>query len=357
MDLWLLLLFAASRLLVVGAALAAEAVMARDPDFTPGPDGPLLGSLTSWDGFFYLGIARDGYSAVPVAGDYLNLAFPPLYPLLIRALTLPFPGAEELVAVAIANVAFLLAVVLLVRLGTPYLGRDAAVRAAGLLIISPFAWVFAMAYSESLFLLLILGAFLAANGRHRLLAGLLLALAVSCRLQGVILVLPLLILMLRQDGWRPRRSQAWLLLGPITLIAFVGYVALLSGNLGGFAEAQQAWGRAGIGAADPNQTIAAGFTLYQAALLGTLLLSVYLLIYVRVDRIRPEYWSVPVLFLSLALLSGSLESIGRYATLAFPYWWILASRRSVPIRRGWPIISAILFVSLACLAFARVWVP
>ena len=43
-------------------------------------------------------------------------------------------------------------------------------------------------------------------------------------------LLPLLVLMLRQDGWRPRVSQAWLLLGPAAALGFFLYIGSLTGS-------------------------------------------------------------------------------------------------------------------------------
>src|SRR5688572_22804210 len=228
LDRGLVALFVASRVLIVAAAFVAEALIPRNPLLEPGADGPILRSLTSWDGAFYLSIVRDGYQADLVPGAYSNIAFPPLYPLIVRLLSWPIPGSEGIVAILVANLAFLAALALLVRLGSPYLGRRRSAIAAGLLVIYPFASVFGMAYSESLFLLLMVAAFLAAERRHRAWAGIFLLLTVLCRLQGVALVLPLLILMLRQDGWRPRASLGWLLLGPLAGVAFLGYVATIT---------------------------------------------------------------------------------------------------------------------------------
>ena len=78
--------------------------------------------------------------------------------------------------------------------------------AAALLAIYPFASAFGMAYTESLFLLLTVGAFLAAERGRRPVAGILLALATLTRLQGAALALPLVLLLLRKDGWRPKRT-------------------------------------------------------------------------------------------------------------------------------------------------------
>ena len=357
LDRNLVAMFVVSRLLVVGAALIAENLIPRNPGLIPGADGPLLRSLTSWDGFYYLGIARDGYQAAPVVGAYSNVAFPPLFPLLVKILSLPFPGAQGIVALLISNAAFLVALGLLVRLATPYIGRQRATIAAGLLVIYPFASVFAMAYTEGLFLMLMLAAFLAAERGHRTWAGIFLALTVLCRLQGVALALPLWILMLRQDGWRPRPSQAWLLLGPAAAAAFLAYIAGVTGSATAFLDAQKAWGRVGVGGSAPGSTIGAKLSLYQAALLGTLLWSVFLLVFVRVDRLRPEYWLVPVLFIAAEISSGSLEAVGRITMLAFPLFWILANRDSLIARRLWPAVSVIGFTVIAVLSFGGYWVP
>jgi hypothetical protein len=357
LDRGLVAVFIASRLLIVVAAVVAETLIPRNPGLIPGADGLLLRSLTSWDGWYYLGIARDGYHAAPVVGAYTNVAFPPLFPAIVRVLSLPFPGWEGIVAVLVSNVAFLVALGLLVRLGTPYLGRRRATLAAGLLVIYPFASTFAMAYTESLFLLLMVAAFLAAERGHRTWAGIFLALTVLCRLQGVALILPLWILLLRQDGCRPRASQAWLLLGPLAGLAFLAYIATITGSPTAFLDAQRAWGREGVGGAAPGKTIGAQFSPYQGALVLTLLWSVFLLVYVRVDRLRPEYWLVPVLFIAAEISSGSLEAVGRITMLAFPLVWILASRRSSFVRRAWPLVSVGLFTLIAVLSFGGYWVP
>ncbi len=357
LDGGLVALFVASRLIIVLAAFVAEALIPRNPLLEPGADGPILRSLTSWDGTFYLSIVRGGYEADLASGAYSNIAFPPLYPLIVRLLSWPIPGSEGIVAVLVSNLAFLAALGLLVRLGTPSLGRRRSAIAAGLLVIYPFASVFAMAYSESLFLLLMVAAFLAAERGHRAWAGIFVALTVLCRIQGIALVLPLLILMLRQDEWRPRTSLGWLVLGPLAGVAFLAYIATVTGSPTAFLDAQQAWGREGIGGAPPGGTIAAMFTPYQGALILTLLATTFLLIFRRADKLRIEYWLVPVLFIAAELSSGSLEAVGRITMLAFPLVWILANRRSLFARRAWPTVSAGLFAIIAVLQFGGYWVP
>jgi len=357
LDAGLVTIFVASRVVVLFAALVAEYLIPRNPGLNPGADGPILRSLTSWDGWYYLGIVDNGYQATPVAGAYSNVAFPPLYPALVKVLSLPIPAYSGIVAVLVSNVAFLLALGLMVRLGTKYIGRRRASLAAGLLVIYPFASAFAMAYTESLFLLVMLAAFLAAERGHRAWAGIFFALTVACRLQGAALILPLAILMLRQDGWRPKASMLWLLLGPIAAAGFLVYIANVTGSTTAFLDAQQAWGRTGIGSAEAGKTIATGFTPYQGALLVTLLATTFLLVFVRADRIPIEYALVPILFIVAELSSGSLEAVGRITMAGFPLFWILANRRSVAMRRGWPMVSAGLFAIVAILSFGGYWVP
>jgi hypothetical protein len=99
------------------------------------------------------------------------------------------------------------------------------------------------------------------------------------------------------------------------------------------------------------------FTPYQASLLLTLGVAVFLLVYVRHDRIPLPYALLPVLTLGLAFSSGLLEAIGRITMLAFPYAWLLAGRRSGWFRRSWPLLSTGLMTLLAVLMFGGYYVP
>lgn len=214
-----------------------------------------------------------------------------------------------------------------------------------------------MAYTESLFLLLMVWAFLAAERRHRAWAGIAFALAVLCRIQGVTLLLPLALLMLRQDGWRPRPSQAWLLLGPLAVGAFFAYIGAVTGSATAYLDAHQAWGRTGPGSFDVDGTIAASLSPYLAALVVTLASTVFLFVFMRADRLPVAYAAIPVIFVTAVMASGSLESVGRITMLAFPLAWIIAGRRSVVVRRTWPVASAGLFMAVALLSFGGYWVP
>jgi hypothetical protein len=247
----------------------------------------------------------------------------------------------------------------LYALGRRHIGDRRAALACFLLAISPFSAVFSMAYGESLFLVLAIGSFLAAERGNRPGAGILLALSAVCRLQGAVLFLPLWILFLRQDALRPRLSQAWVLLAPLAVAGFLVYVAWLTGSFDAFVTNMADWGRGGaaVEATFAGRNIASHFNPIQLVLLAVLCASIWPLVYARADGIRLEYVLIPVLFIGVTFVSGNLESIGRYATAAFPFAWVLANRRSAFWRRSWPAISAGLLALFSVVSFGGYWVP
>ena len=349
-----------SRLLVLLAALSAETVVGPNPNLIPGDPAPILQSLTSWDGAWYLGIVRQGYHAAAFPGGYHDYAFLPLYPMLVRLLSLPFPGWEGLIAVLLSNAMFVVAVVLLVRLTEGMFGRNLGYRSAAIMALFPFSAAFSMAYAESLFTALMLGAFLAVERRRPVYAGLLLALATLTRLQGVILLLPLVWVLWERSG-RRRPSAGWLalLLGPLAAGAALGWVIWLTGDPSAYGAAQGEWGRLGLGG-DPQGSLVAGFStsvaLVHAINFTVLIGATFLFVFVRRDRIPAAYVSVPALFLVVVFLSGSIQSIGRLLLPAFPYHWIPAKRRGA-LGRAWPAISAVLLFGISLLMFAGWFVP
>ena len=109
----ILAIFLITRLLLLAVAFAAEATQPPPPDDVIVDARPILTSLTSWDGRYYTSIADDGYHADPSSGpDY---AFYPGYPIAVRALSLLTLGDIDLAAVLVANGAFLLLLVALLR--------------------------------------------------------------------------------------------------------------------------------------------------------------------------------------------------------------------------------------------------
>ena len=156
---------------------------------TPVDIGVLLTTWNHWDAANYVRIAQYGYQT------HFDLAFFPLFPFLISCLGKLLGGASWsylLVGTLISNVALPGVLFLLYTLTAETMGEHVAWRTILYLCIFPTAFFFFAAYNESLFLLFILGAFLALRRQHWLLAGLMGLLAALTRSAGILLVLPYL---------------------------------------------------------------------------------------------------------------------------------------------------------------------
>jgi hypothetical protein len=116
----------------------------------------------------------------------------------------------------------------------------------------------------------------------------------------------------------------------------------------------------GLGA-DPQGSLATGLTgpvaLVHAINFTVLIAATFLFVFVRRDRIPAPYVSVPVLFLGMTFLSGSIQSIGRLLLPAFPYDWILAKRNGFVGRVVWPVASAAMLFAVSVLMFSGWFVP
>jgi hypothetical protein len=174
-------------------ALAAVAAMLFEDRLNPdrGPwdtgrlhdAGTVVDVLARWDSNWFLQIAEQGY-AWPSASP----AFFPLYPLLVGMLGRVLDGHYVVAAVVASLVAAAIAFELLHRLSLLRIGADAAFRTVLFLAVAPMSLFLGVAYSESLFLALAVGCFLAAERGKLELAAVLAGLALLTRPQGAALV-------------------------------------------------------------------------------------------------------------------------------------------------------------------------
>lgn len=352
--------FLVTRVIVALVALVLEGSIPlgyHGPTFSA---APLLGSLTGEDAVYYLGIARDGYHLQPVANGHYDWAFFPLFPLATKIASVVTLGNIALAGVLVSNVAFLGAMLVLYRLSVRHLGHEVSLRSVTFLAIAPGAVAFTLAYSDSLFLLVAVAAFLAAEQRRLALMGLFYGLATLCRLPGLALGLPLLAVLLA-DGGRPTRSWAWLLLGPLALLAFYGYLGWLTGDVLANLHAQATWDIAAVlGTPEPvntTDTPVAAFSVLPILLIGTLLAYTFLFVYMRGDRIPLPYAVLAAVSFGTVIASLRLQSVARYLVVAWPFSWILASRRSAWFRDAWPIVSTGLFTIHAVLNITQALAP
>jgi hypothetical protein len=188
----------------------------------------VLGVWQRFDTLWYLKVAQYGYSP----NDGSTVYFP-LYPLLIRLLGKILLDNYLIAALVISNLAYIAALYCLYKLTEKELGRSIARRSTVYLAIFPTAFFFLAAYTESLFLLLTLAALLCAHEKRWWLAGLLGFFASLTRLQGVVLVCPLLYIYLRQRGFRlfaVRADVLGALIVPLGAATFLAYQHLVLGS-------------------------------------------------------------------------------------------------------------------------------
>lgn len=192
-----------------------------------------------WDAPHYLDLAVLGYRATDPGvrfieeyrraypGDLpLYIVFFPLYPWLAGAVNVLLH--EPLVsAFAVSTLASLFVAPLLYRLVCADEGPEVGVRAAWFLLIFPTAYFLHIGYTESLFLTLVLGSFLAARHDRWWLAGILGGLAALTRINGLVLIPALAAeAWFARDGDPEHRIRAeWLAIG-LVAVGFAGYLAL-----------------------------------------------------------------------------------------------------------------------------------
>ncbi len=176
----------------------------------------------NWDSKHYLRLAEHGYVA---AGDSrVSLVFFPLYPWLVRLVA--FVARDYmLAALIVSGFASVAAALLLRRLARCDETEEVSRNAVWFLLIFPTSYFLHVAYTESLFLALVLGCFLAARKSHWALTGILGAAACLTRVNGLIL-LPALATEVGLQYWQTRRINfRWLWLGLVPC-GFLGYLWL-----------------------------------------------------------------------------------------------------------------------------------
>ena len=187
-----------------------------------------------WDSAFFLRIAEHGY-------DKASAAFYPLYPGLVAGVGRVFGGHYVVAGIVVSLASALGAFLLLHRLAEERLGVDGARRTVLYLAVFPMALFLQAVYSESLYLLLVLAAFLLAERGRFAPAGVAAGLAILTRATGVAL-LPALALL----AWRSRHRTRALARLTLAVPVAAAYPLLLWQQVSdpwAFAHAQERWHR------------------------------------------------------------------------------------------------------------------
>jgi len=199
--------------------------------------GWVLNVWARWDSKWLVGIAEHGYTR---AQEY---AFFPLYPGAVGALGRVFFGHYVVAGVLVSLAAALGSFLLLHRIADQRLGLDGGRRAVLYLAVFPMSLFLQAVYTESLFLLLTLAAFLLAERRRFAAAGLVTGLALLTRPAGFALIPPLVLL-----AWRSSnrlRALGGLASAPLLFAAYPLYLWRKLGDPLAFvhAELDPAWTR------------------------------------------------------------------------------------------------------------------
>jgi len=184
----ILWLFIATRIvLIIITYIAYILLTAPKYSSTPVDVVALFTTWNRWDAANYVRIAQYGYE------QRVDLAFFPLFPLLVSAIGHVLGSWSYLLAgTLISNGALLGVLFLLYRLATDAFDATTAQRTLLYLCIFPTALFFFAAYNESLYLLFTVGAFLALQRQRWGLAGWLGLLASLTRSVGILFVIPYL---------------------------------------------------------------------------------------------------------------------------------------------------------------------
>lgn len=326
-----------------------------------------------WDTPWYLRIAENGYERLDA-----SLVFMPLYPFLIKVAGLLLGGNYLLGALLVSSLAGLIASILLFELAdSEKLTKVNAMQTVLAMLVFPSAFFLFAAYTESLFLMLVLAGWLCARHKCWLAAGILAALATLCRLQGALLS-PVLFwfYLVSASGGEELKPLAqmraiWSMLTTSTgrvmakasllqpaglaiflpLTAMLAYLAWLNfSSLGSISQALvNFWG---IHTVMPWE----GFRLFLVRLLtgervfidyidlGTLLLMLAVCIYASF-RLDPAYSLYNWLNVSLFFMRGTpphlLDSFSRYFLMLFPAFLVFGGLRNRRLALAFGLLSFI----------------
>jgi hypothetical protein len=300
-----------------------------------------------WDAFarydagWYHGIASQGY--VYGEGGRTNLAFFPLYPMLMRGGGTLLGSRQEdfyFAGIVISWLAFAAAMVVLYQLARLDLDERAAGRAVVYAAVFPFAYFFGMVYSESLFFLGLVGAAYAMRTKRWAWAAVAGAAMTATRVTGVMALPGLAWLAWRAVGGE-RREQAKAALSVLGCLAGIGlysaYNYALSGHAFAWYDAITYWNYepggnpvamplAVLGALVTRPMIYLNETMAPYDLLNTVAaVGALCLVPVIWKRFGTGYALIVLGGLLLPLSSGQLEGLGRYTSVQFPIALALAS--------------------------------
>ncbi len=196
---------------------------------------PGLRLWSNWDGLWYLSIAHLGYH-----GRVEATAFFPLYPLLVSGL-----GATVLAGVIVSWAAFGVGLVFLWQMTSDRDGPRIAWYTVIGCITWPTAFFYGAVYTESLFFALATAALYCGQRRAYAASAVLSGVASAVSIYGMLLAVVLAGTMIRhrRKGLTPPQPWSYLLMTPLGLFSYMGFLWLRFGHPLMFERVQYHWGR------------------------------------------------------------------------------------------------------------------
>ncbi|MET9408981.1 glycosyltransferase family 39 protein [Streptomyces sp. NPDC002935] len=340
--------------------------------------------LATWDGWWYQQIAAHGYhpELVPIPGatglitlEGNSAAFFPLYPALMRLVSsctgLGLLGAGLVVSIAASFVAALAVYAVTARIS----GRRAGLAAAGLWAVWPGSGMEWSGYSESLYIALAAWACYAVMRRNWLTAGLLTCAAGLTRPTATALIAALTVAAL-VDLLRDRRAvHRWgdipaldgtarrdavlrpltaVVIAPVGLAGYLGWVGHRMGDYGGYFELQDgAWAHSfdyGRHTLKVFSSLMVGHFDYLYAYpyedaIGAATVLLALIILPLLFWLRPPVVLTVYTLLTMALVLGSQQIFGNVSRYLLPAFPLLIPCATAMRRLSTPVLCSVLTIA------------
>lgn len=326
-----------------------------------------LFNLVTFDGDFYLSIAKHGYAFSGNLHAKQNVSFLPLEAGAIALFRWLLPGHNDFLKIAILGALALFGILVgFCALLRARCGRHAAWMAGLLWALSPMALYHFVGYTEPLFALATVWCLVALDRRWLWAASIIAGLAVIGRPQAVVLTFFVAFELLRQAGWRPWRlldaaTMAKLVLLAFPLMAYATWMAWRFGDSMLYANSMVAWrlgnlvdGMLPFWSAVPYffHAVSEGLpalTLWTTMLGGMTLLAILLtLAFSPVAPARVAWMYVAFLLFLAVTTSFDVKNIARHAFFLAPWAIIMGVALAQSPGAPWKKYLALLPLLVIC---------
>lgn len=322
-------------------------------EFSQNKNLDLINLRVHWDSFWYLKIAGQGYEYKP--GEMNSIAFFPLYPSLIWTISqIPLIN-QSLAGWIISTLALGVGLVFLYKLVKENHHEIDPLEPIIFLLIFPTAFFLTAVYTESLFLMLSIIFFYYLFKKQFLIAGLFLTLASVCRLNGLFLFIPLIYEYFKVYGFKRffNTNLLCFFIAPAGIFSFMFYQYLKFQEPLAFLKSQMEWGRKFIFNSEHFQLFTpASFSNFSTDIFFFALAAVA---GIMLFKIRASYGLYVLFTVLVAVSTGTLMSIGRFALILFPIFILIASFKNEEFKFGWMLLSTLFLAVFTVLFVNNYW--